>query len=111
MVSIKNRALHIRVNYRGVHPIVWASGGFVCNKPVPSYGTCQSQIPAPTQLDSKIVPHLHFDIKTIASVYLLNINSKINSRSVSPTINTQDKNTNQTRDNITIIETLAIKFI
>ena len=49
----------------------------------------------PPSLILKTFPHLHYDIKTIASVYLLNINSKINSRSVSPTINTQDKNTNQ----------------
>ena len=64
----------------------------------------------PPSLILKIFPHLHFDIKITASVYLLNINSKINSRSVSPTINTQEENTNKTIDNITIIETLVIKF-
>ena len=55
-------------------------------------------------------PHLHFDIKTIASVYLLNINSKINSRSVIPTINTQDKKNQSKPEIITIIEALLIKF-
>ena len=62
---------------------------------------CHSMAPVnyksrlPPSLILKIFPHLHYDIKTIASVYLLNINSKINSRSVSPTINTQEENTNQ----------------
>ena len=65
----------------------------------------------PPSLILKTFPHLHHDIKTIASVYLLNINSKINSRSVNPTINTQDMKTPiKTRDNITIIETWKLNL-